>query len=77
MMVSEQIEQIFDWNYHTWVVGGREGHRPTINDIERTLDEAHRRLYNEPEGTIIEVGGLIIRKQTDTLDVYVHVGEYI
>ena len=76
MTIAEQVQQVFDWNYHTWTVQGREGHRPTVDDIERTLDQAYKVLYDEPEGTTLEVAGLIIKKNTDTLDVFVHVGEY-
>lgn len=76
MTVEEMIQTAFDWNYRTWTVGGREGHRPTLNDIERTLDEAVKVLYDSPVGTTLEVAGLILIKRTDSLDVFVHVGEY-
>ena len=76
MTVEEQVATVFDWNYRTWKVDGREGHRPTQRDIEQTLDQAVKTLYDSPVGTTLEVGGLVIIKRTDTLDVFVHVGEY-
>lgn len=49
---------------------------PDEDDIQAALDEAARVLYDEPVGTQLEVGRLIVRKSERSHDVYVHAGTY-
>lgn len=49
---------------------------PDEADVEAALDEAARVLYNEPVGSYLAVGRLIIEKLPDGHAVYMYVGNY-
>ncbi len=74
--LEDELAAWFAKNGWTWhLKGGRET-IPSPDDIEAALDEAARLLYNEPVGTQLEVGRLIIKKLHRGHDVYIYVGPY-
>lgn len=74
-MLERIISEFFEKNKWTWNL--KTGRRvPTDNDVEDALDEAARILYNEEDGTQLEVGRLIIRKKHNGHDVFMYVGDY-
>jgi hypothetical protein len=76
MSLEDELHAVFAKNEWTWNLKGNRKVIPTAQDIEAALDEAARLLYNEPVGTQLEVGRLIIRKQPRGHDVYIFVGPY-
>lgn len=50
---------------------------PDESDVQTVLDKAAEILYDEPVGTRLEVGGMIIEKQTTGFDVYTYTGFFI
>lgn len=76
-MVEEEIARIFRKNGWTWNLKGKSSVVPDEDDITAALDEAARLLYDEPVGTQLEVGRLVIQKKHHGHDVYLFVGEYL
>lgn len=77
MSVTDEIARIFRKNGWTWNIKDKSSIVPDEDDIEAALDEAARVLYNEPVGTQLEVGRLIVQKKHNGHDVYIFVGEYV
>lgn len=59
---------------YEWVISG-EKKVPTADDIEVVLDKMRDRLYDEPENTMMEVGGIVMIKRQGHHDVYVRFGD--
>lgn len=76
MRVEQELAEVFKKNVWTWKLKGGREVVPDEYEIEAALDEAARMLYNEPVGTQLEVGRLIVKKETRGHDVYVYVGSY-
>lgn len=76
MKLEDEIAETFTKNGWTWSLKGGRVVVPTSWDIEAALDEAARLLYNEPVGTQLEVGRLIIQKLPKGHDVYIFAGSY-
>lgn len=76
MTLEEEIAQRFIENNWTWKVKEKGEIIPDSDDIQVALDEAARVLYNEPVGTQLEVGRLIIVKKHRGHDVYLYVGPF-
>ncbi len=76
MKLEDELAQVFAKNGWTWNLKGNRTVVPNSFDIELALDEAARLLYNEPVGTQLEVGRLIIKKLHKGHDVYIYVGPY-
>jgi hypothetical protein len=76
MSLEQEIADVFLKNGWTWNLKGGRTVVPESDDIERALDEAARLLYNEAEGTQLEVGRLIIKRLHNGFDVYVYAGKY-
>ena len=76
MSIEDDLAEVFKKNVWTWTLKGGRVVIPTADDIEHALDEAARMLYTEPVGTQLEVGRLIIKKQTRGHDVYIYAGPY-
>ena len=74
-MIVQMIVETFERIGHTWLVGGKDV-QPTEDDVQRTLDAAVKRLYNEPVGYRLHVGGLIVEKRPHGHDVWVYLGNY-
>lgn len=74
-MLEQIISNWFKKNQWTWAIGGGMN-VPTEQDIQDALDEAARLLYDEPVGTQLSVGRLIIEKTASGHDVYMLAGEY-
>jgi len=76
MSLESDIAEVFEKHGWTWSVAGKGSIVPAEEDVLATLDEAARILYNEPVGSSIEVGRLIIQKKHRGHDVYVYVGPF-
>lgn len=50
---------------------------PTIEEMDEMLDAVAVKLADEPTGTQLEIGGLIIRKEPTGYDVYAYIGPFI
>lgn len=74
-MLEQELSRLFRKNGWTWNLKGGSV-IPEENDIQDALDEAARVLYDEPVGTQLEVGRLIVKKSPTGQDVYIYVGEY-
>ncbi len=59
----------FIWNYED------DPRTPSPEEIEEALEILETRLEDEPAGTTIFGGRLVVSKSEDHLDVYVHFGE--
>lgn len=83
-MIAETIAQVLKKIGHTWkmvnepgwVTSGPKFYTPDEDDVQRVLDSAAKRLYDEPVGARLTTGGLIIEKAEDGYDAYVFVGNY-
>lgn len=76
MKIEDELAATFSYHGWTWSIKDKGSVVPSAVDIEAALDEAARLLYNEPVGTQLEVGRLIIKKQPRGHDVYVYAGPY-
>lgn len=73
----DELAEYFETNRLTWNIDG-EYRVPNATDIQMVVDKAVGMLYDEPSGSILEVGRLIIQKSTKTtFDIYVHFGTTI
>lgn len=75
-MLEEQLAEWFKEQGWTWNLADGNTVIPDAEDFELALDEAARVLYNEPVGTQLTVGRMIIQKLHKGHDVYVYVGPY-
>ncbi len=74
-MNIDALQLFFETHNHQWRIGGKMM-IPTTEDLQKAIDNAIERLYNEEVGTTLAVGRLIIeRSQDKTFDIYVHFGE--
>lgn len=73
-MIEDELSQLFIRRGWTWTISDQQV-IPTAYTIKKVLDSAAEALYDEPVGTQMEVGRLIVRKETNTCDVYVMFGE--
>ncbi len=74
-MLNDIFNQ-FVKNSWTWKIAG-ELNIPTLDDIKKTLDAMKKRLYDEPNGSQMELGRLImIKDDTNIHSVYMYVGDY-
>lgn len=76
MTIEDELADWFARKGWTWNLKGNGKVVPSAQEVESALDEAARLLYNEPIGSQLEVGRLIIKKQPAGHDVYVYVGPY-
>jgi hypothetical protein len=75
--VTDELARVFRKNGWTWNLKDRPSVVPDEDDIDAALDEAARLLYDEPVGTQLEVGRLIVKKKHRGHDVYLYMGEYL
>ncbi|WXW92703.1 hypothetical protein SEA_ENYGMA_256 [Streptomyces phage Enygma] len=74
MNLDEELKKLFDEKEYRWRVNGRLK-KPTLRDLTDTLDKIKDKLKNEPVGTWVYVGRLIVVKDAEgKLDVYAHHG---
>lgn len=74
MKIEDELETLFMAKGYQWNIGGSLTF-PTAADIRSTIDRAVDELYDEPYGTQIEVGRLIIKQRGEHFDVFVMIGE--
>lgn len=72
----ELIQHIFDKTDRLWKLSDGAYIEPEISDIETVLDDVAAKLYAEPVGSRLTVGGMSIEKTETGFDVYVYVGTY-
>jgi hypothetical protein len=75
-VIEELVAEIFKKIGHTWKIRGGGFVVPDESDVATALDRAATVLYDSDPGTVLEMGGLRIEKNTDNLSVYVYVGDY-
>jgi len=72
--LAQELRKLFDEKQYRWRVNGRLK-KPTVRDLEDTLDKIKGKLKDEPVGTWVYVGRLIVVKDAEgKLDVYAHHG---
>jgi hypothetical protein len=72
--LEEELKRLFDEKEYRWRVNGRLK-KPTLRDLSDTLEKIKEKLKDEPVGTWLYVGRLIIVKDAGgKLDVYAHHG---
>ena len=76
-MIEQIISEFFTRMGWTWNLRGGRVVTPSEEDVLAALDEAAKQLYNQPVGTQLQVGRLIIEKKHRGHDVYMYVGEYL
>lgn len=75
-MIEYDISELFARLGYTWTLKSGRVIVPDEDDVERFLDEAAKHLHNEPVGTRLSVGKMIIEKTATGHDVYVYTGSY-
>lgn len=70
------IAEWFKQNEFKWSIKDQGTIIPSEKDVEAALDEAARILYDEPEGSHLSVGRLIIERLHKGYAVYMYVGDY-
>ncbi|AXH69735.1 hypothetical protein HWB79_gp075 [Streptomyces phage LukeCage] len=72
--LAEEIKKLFDEKQYRWRVNGRLK-KPTLRDLTDALEKIQDKLKDEPLGSWVYVGRLIVVKDVEgKLDVYVHHG---
>ncbi|AXH67384.1 hypothetical protein SEA_WOFFORD_249 [Streptomyces phage Wofford] len=72
--LTRELKALFDQKGYRWRVDGKLK-KPTLKDIDNALEKITEKMANEPVGTWVYVGRLIVVKDADgMLDVYVHHG---
>lgn len=74
MNIFDELEDLFAERGYMWKIDG-EYRQPTNVEIREVVDKALVDLYRESDGSLIEVGRLIIQKSDNkTFDIYLHIG---
>lgn len=68
------ITDYFEAMEWTWKLKGGRVIVPREDDVEKVLDKCIEDLYDEPIGSTLFTGRLIVRKETNCHDVYMLVG---
>ncbi len=58
-----------------WRIGG-ELKAPTREDILTVLDRLSQAVYDGEVGTQAQTGGILVQRDEEHYDVYIHIGEY-
>lgn len=72
--ISEELETLFMVKDYQWKIDGALRF-PNADEIRQTIEKAMAELSDEPNGTQIEVGRLIIKKHSEGYAIYTLVGE--
>jgi hypothetical protein len=72
--IAKDLEELSAWLGHTYRLDTGRYVKPTEVEFEKILDEARRVLYDEAVGTTLRLGRLLVERQNNDLDVYIHVG---
>jgi hypothetical protein len=77
MSLAEDISTFMLIRDMPWKIGEELEH-PSPEDVRQTLDKAREILYGEDmnDGATLFVGGMIIKREAEHLDVYLHFGDY-
>jgi len=57
-----------------WRIDGKK-RLPTRAELKTVLDDMVRTVRESGESISVEIGGLLVKRTDDHIDVYVHVGE--
>lgn len=75
MSKQELIEDIHEaFIRNEWVFEGYGV--PTLEDVKVVVDQCHERLEDKPDGTVIEVGNISLRKDSGSYHFYVRLGDF-
>jgi hypothetical protein len=73
--VVVRLTDLFKSLNYRWKIGG-ELRTPTEDDLEKTLDIAKQKLYDQPIDSQLQVGQLLVKRYAkDKFDVYLRMGE--
>lgn len=72
--LSESVANLMLLYGHTWTIDG-EQLVPNSEDVEEALDTLVETLYSSDEYTQIETGNLVLKRDGDSVDVYIRVGD--
>lgn len=70
--LTEKLTETFqknEWEFSGYGV-------PQDEDVKMVLETCEGHLKDKPEGTVIEVGNMSVRKGAARYHVYIHLGDY-
>lgn len=73
MINYAHLADLFKTLDYRWNIGGELRH-PTAEDLELAIDKLAKDLYAE-DSDMIEMGRLMVLRDGDRFDVYLHFGE--
>lgn len=74
-MSLERIANLFRDSGFRWRFKDGDFRVPTLDDMDDAVGRAIEAIANEPDLTQIEFGRLIVRKDGQAFDVFVHLAE--
>lgn len=70
--LAEQLHETFvhnEWEF--------EGYgQPEVSDVKVFLETCVQHLHDKPDGTVLSVNNMSVRRNVDQYEVYVHVGNF-
>jgi len=72
-VTTDAFNIISGYTGRSWMIDGRLS-RPTQDDVSRLLAAMLRDMHNQGYD-LIESGGILVKRDGDRVDVYVHAGE--
>lgn len=75
MQLSDLVADVHDafvrnaWEFEGYGI-------PYLQDVDTVMRQMHDRLRGKPDGTVIEVGNVSMRKAGDGYDLYVRLGTF-
>lgn len=73
LQAAHMIYNVFKVNGRRWKIDG-ELREPTVNDIEELVNNIFEDI-GKTDYDSVESGGILIKRDGDNIDVYVHLGE--
>lgn len=73
-MMEQEIARLLEEHGIRWQRNGEWFH-PTADDIRAVLTDAKAALTNAPDNTEFDQASLLVRKEDDDLNVYLHIGK--
>jgi hypothetical protein len=75
-VTNDELAELFKANGYEWSYKGGEKRTPTAEELSILIGQAKVELNGDPEATQIEVGRLVIKKNGNYIDVFVHAQEF-
>ena len=73
-MVVQRIVHLMKKYGYKWQRQGK-WFQPTESDVSAVLADARKVLFNAPDDTEFQQATILVRKEQDQLNVYLHIGE--